>query len=163
MEVFRLGGSNWSCSCQPTAQPQQCGIQATSVTYTTAHGNAWSLTYWVGPGIEPASSWILVRLVSSEPRQKLPTWPFDLGSITWNKKPVNCFPKEIKRFKMFSKSRSQKLSLVQLLHFYQEFVYCRMFFVLIESCSSLCMHTQLYGGLVLFSCLSLHVFLVRTF
>ena len=26
-------------------QPQQCGIQATSVIYTTAHGNAGSLTH----------------------------------------------------------------------------------------------------------------------
>ena len=31
--------SNQNCSCQPTPQPQQHRIQATSVTYTTAHGN----------------------------------------------------------------------------------------------------------------------------
>ena len=42
---------------QPT--PQQCQIQATSVTYTTC-GNAQSLTYWGRPGMEPTSSWILV-------------------------------------------------------------------------------------------------------
>ena len=42
-------------------QPQQCGIRTTSVTYTTAHGNARSLTYWVRPGIKPTTSWILVR------------------------------------------------------------------------------------------------------
>ena len=30
-----------------------------SVTYTTVHGNAGSLTHWAGPRIEPASSWIL--------------------------------------------------------------------------------------------------------
>ena len=35
MEAPKLG-SNWSCSCWPTPQPQQCGIQATSLTYTTA-------------------------------------------------------------------------------------------------------------------------------
>ena len=34
-------GSNWSCSCQPTPQPQH-GIQAIFATYTTAHGNAGS-------------------------------------------------------------------------------------------------------------------------
>ena len=40
-------------------QPQQCQIQATSAIYTTAHGNARSLTYWERPRIEPATSWIL--------------------------------------------------------------------------------------------------------
>ena len=29
---------NQSCSCWPTSQPQQLGIQASSATYTTAHG-----------------------------------------------------------------------------------------------------------------------------
>ena len=29
------------------------------MTYTTAHGNARSLTQWVRPGIKPTSSWIL--------------------------------------------------------------------------------------------------------
>ena len=38
-----------------------------SETYTTAHGNAGSLTHRARPGIEPVSSWILVRLVSTEP------------------------------------------------------------------------------------------------
>ena len=32
-------GSNWSCSCWPMPQPEQCGIQAASATYTIAHGN----------------------------------------------------------------------------------------------------------------------------
>ena len=31
-----------------------------SATYTTAHGNARSLTHWARPGIEPAISWFLV-------------------------------------------------------------------------------------------------------
>ena len=39
--------------------------------YTTAHSNARSLTLWARPGIEPASSWIVVRFVSAEPRRKL--------------------------------------------------------------------------------------------
>ena len=38
-------GSNWSYSCWPTPQPQQHEIRATSATYTTAHGNAGSLTH----------------------------------------------------------------------------------------------------------------------
>ena len=38
-------GSNWSCSCRPTPQPQPRRIRAMSVTYTTAPGNARSLTH----------------------------------------------------------------------------------------------------------------------
>ena len=46
-------GLNRSYSCWPTPQPQQCQILATSVTYTTAHGNAGSLTHLARPGINP--------------------------------------------------------------------------------------------------------------
>ena len=46
-------------------------IWASSVTYTTAHSNARSLTQWVGPGIEPTTSWFLVRFISIAPRQGL--------------------------------------------------------------------------------------------
>ena len=49
------------------AQPQQCQIQAVSVTYTTAHSMAESSTSWVRPGIKPTSSWMLVRFISAEP------------------------------------------------------------------------------------------------
>ena len=71
MEVHRLG-VEWSCSCWPTPQPQQCHIWAASETYTTALRNARSLTHWARPGIRPASSWVLlVRFVSSEPRWEL--------------------------------------------------------------------------------------------
>ena len=45
------------CSCQPTPQPQQLGIWAVSVNYTTAHGNARSPTHQARWGIEPTSSW----------------------------------------------------------------------------------------------------------
>ena len=45
-------------------KPQQCGIRATSVTYTTAHRNAGSLTHWARPGIEPATFWFLVGFVN---------------------------------------------------------------------------------------------------
>ena len=34
------------------------------VIYTTAHGNAGSLTHWTSPGIKPKSSWILSFLLS---------------------------------------------------------------------------------------------------
>ena len=45
MEVPSLG-SNQSCGCKPMPQPQQHQIQAVSVIYTTAHGNARSLAHW---------------------------------------------------------------------------------------------------------------------
>ena len=68
-------GWNQSYSCWPTPQPQQCGIQATPVTYirhsSIAHGSAGSATHWVRPGIEPAFSWILVGFVSIEPQREL--------------------------------------------------------------------------------------------
>ena len=49
----------------PMPEPQQqLGIQAVSTTYTTAHGNARSLTHWARPGIEPATTWFLVGFVN---------------------------------------------------------------------------------------------------
>ena len=41
-----------------------------SVTYTTAHRNTRSLIQGVRPGVEPVSSWILVRFIPTESRQK---------------------------------------------------------------------------------------------
>ena len=35
-----------------------------SVTYTTAHSIAGSLTHWARPGIQPKSSWVLVGFVN---------------------------------------------------------------------------------------------------
>ena len=46
-------------------------IRATSSTYTTVHGNAGSVTHWARPGIEPLSSWILIRFVTMKPRWEL--------------------------------------------------------------------------------------------
>ena len=40
---------------------------------TTVHSNTRSLTHRVRPGIEPASSWILVEFVTAEPRWELPS------------------------------------------------------------------------------------------
>ena len=60
-----------SYSCQPTPQRQQCRIQAVSVTYTTAHSNAGSPAHWGRPRIEPASSGILVGVVSAVPQREL--------------------------------------------------------------------------------------------
>ena len=51
-------------------QPQQCQIQASSATYTTAHSIAGSLTHWARPGIEPTTLWFLVGFVTPAPQQK---------------------------------------------------------------------------------------------
>ena len=55
-----------------SSQPQQRGIWATSLTCAVTWGNARSLTHWARPGIEPASSWILVGLVTAAPQWNLP-------------------------------------------------------------------------------------------
>ena len=47
------------------------GIWAVSVTYTTDHSNTESLTHWLRPGMEPASSWILLGFVTTEPQWEL--------------------------------------------------------------------------------------------
>ena len=55
------GLSNHSCSCWPMPQPQQCQIPGMSATYTTAHGNARSLTHKWGQGSNPVlmdTSWV---------------------------------------------------------------------------------------------------------
>ena len=62
MEVPRLGVKS-ELQLGPIPQPRQYRIWATSATYTTACGNAGSLTHWARPGIEPAFiqtlSWVL--------------------------------------------------------------------------------------------------------
>ena len=55
--------------------------------YTTAHGNAGSLTHWVRPGIEPEASWFLVGFISTGPRWELP-FPF-LNGIIWSANPFH--------------------------------------------------------------------------
>ena len=41
------------------------------MTYMAAQGNVGSLTYRAVPGIEPASSWILVGFITAEPQQEV--------------------------------------------------------------------------------------------
>ena len=41
-------------------------------TWATATATLGSLTHWMRPGIKPASSWIPVRFVSTEPHRELP-------------------------------------------------------------------------------------------
>ena len=46
------------------------------MTYITAHSNAKTLTQWVRPGIEPASSWMLVGFINHWARQELQNFLF---------------------------------------------------------------------------------------
>ena len=73
MEIPRLG-LNWSCSRRPIPQPRH--LQAASAAYTTAHSSTRSLTHRVRPGIEPTSSWILVRFVTTRPQKDLQRFCF---------------------------------------------------------------------------------------
>ena len=76
-------GSNWSCSCWPMLQPQQCQNRATSAMYTTAHSNAGSLTHWARLGIKLPSSWLLVRFVTvttGTPELRTLIWAYILQS-----------------------------------------------------------------------------------
>ena len=49
-------------------------LELLPLAYTTAHGNARSLTHWARSGIKPMSSWMLVRFVSAEARWELPKY-----------------------------------------------------------------------------------------
>ena len=53
--------AGWSCICE---------------LYTTAHGNAWSLTHWERQGIEPSMSWCLVGFVNHCTRTGTPSLYF---------------------------------------------------------------------------------------
>ena len=55
IKVPRLG-VKLEMQMRPMPEPQQHGIQAASVTYIAACGNARSLTHWDKLGIEPMSS-----------------------------------------------------------------------------------------------------------
>ena len=54
-------GSNWSW---PMLQPWQHQIWAPSVTYTTAQSNTRYLTHCMRQGIEPITSWTLLRFLT---------------------------------------------------------------------------------------------------
>ena len=49
-------------------------IRAAAASLHHSHSNARSLTHWSRPGIEPASSWMPVRFVSTVPRWELHLW-----------------------------------------------------------------------------------------
>ena len=63
------GNSQVRCPVTATAMPDLSHV----CHLTTAHGIALSLNHWVGPGIKPSSSWILVRFVTDEPQWGFPS------------------------------------------------------------------------------------------
>ena len=95
-------------SLRPMAQPQKCQIWATSATYTTANGNTRSSTHWARSEIEPVSSWMLVRFVSTEPRWELPHLEFLPGEVILQKWRLNksFFPPDKLKLREFSHSWS---------------------------------------------------------
>ena len=52
-------------------------IWTVSATYTTTQGNAGSSTHWARPGIEPSTSWLLVRFVST-------AWQWEFLELCWS-------------------------------------------------------------------------------
>ena len=88
MEVPRQG-ANRSCSCWPTPQPQQHGIQAESVTYAIAYCNTRSITHWGRPGIKPTSIWILVAAYTTVMATSDPSSICDLRCSLWQHQTLN--------------------------------------------------------------------------
>ena len=72
------GGSQtrgWIRAIDTGLRHSQSQIWAMPATYTTGHGNTGSLAHGVRRGIKSASSWILVRFVSTEPFRELQMLP----------------------------------------------------------------------------------------
>ena len=65
MEVLRLGVLMGAVAAGLRQSHSNVGSEP-SATYTTAHGNARSLTRWARPGIEPTTLWFLVGFVNTE-------------------------------------------------------------------------------------------------
>ena len=70
MEVSRLGVES-ELQLPANTTTIATGVWAMSVTDTTAHGNTRFPAHWGRPGLEPASSWILVRFISTAPPREL--------------------------------------------------------------------------------------------
>ena len=65
-----------SCIHDLCCSLKQRQIWAASATFAAAWGNTRSLTHWMGPGIEPSSSGILVKFISTESQWELPILSF---------------------------------------------------------------------------------------
>ena len=57
-------------------------IRATDAGLRHSHSNVRSLIHWARPGIEPATSWVLVRFVSAAPQWEL-HHELSTGGTSW--------------------------------------------------------------------------------
>ena len=98
-------------------RPQQHRIWATSSTYTTAHGNAESLTHWARQPTWTGSSWILVGFVTAElPKRCFYTNMNESHKqywVSWRHVPVI---KDLKTHKWFSRSLEETRICVVRVH-----------------------------------------------
>ena len=120
-------GSNPNCSCWPTPQPQQHKIPAASAIYTTAHGNARSLTHWARPGIELTFSWILVGFVNHWATRELLWAGFVLILPPWNTAGIysvefTSFPRSHITGKQNHWLQGQKSTVISNAHLYKFFL-----------------------------------------
>ena len=76
------------------------------LTYTTAPGSAGSLTHWARPGFKPASSGILVRFVSSEPRRELLNLFLPPFSLPWMETSLICHKKAVMAMANVTKNKT---------------------------------------------------------
>ena len=112
MEVSKLGVEvDQSYNHRPIPQPQQGGIQATSVTHTTAHGNAGSLTNWARPGVEPETLWFLIGFVNHCATTGNSYCYFNTGSFSriliWYERNLTRSGKVMKNFQNYPKDNLQ--------------------------------------------------------
>ena len=73
---YQARGSNWGCSF-PAYTTATETMDLSRVC--NLHHSSWQpkyLTDWAKPGIKPASSWILVRFITTKPWQDLPWFYF---------------------------------------------------------------------------------------
>ena len=89
MEVPRLGvQSELQPPASTTATATATRDLSLSVAYPAAHGYAGSLTHGARPGIEPASSWTVVGLLS--PSRKSGVFHFKLEKLSFRKRAGIC-------------------------------------------------------------------------
>ena len=154
---------NWSCSHWPTPQTQQYQIQATSVTYTTAHDNARYLTHWASPGIETASSWMLVIFVSAEPQWELLPSLFKIHFSFWHSVCMRSTDLYSQSLILYSASSSLLLnpsrlffsSVVVIVSFKTSVWYCLTFFYLLVE-FLLCSFILLLNSEIIFMAITLN-------
>ena len=83
MEVPRLGAES---ELQPLAYASATAMSDLSCVCNLHQSSRqhWILNHWARPGIEPVSSWIVVRFVSAEPWRELPDSPLRFRMKLWD-------------------------------------------------------------------------------